>query len=104
MNRTNFYQELAVFDTKELDHLWNSLSGFKMLYQPTYYRVTSSDHMRPDIISYKVYGVVEFWWVICLVNSISSPLTDLVEGLVLTIPNKLDIYSFQRKYRLRRSR
>ena len=104
MDRTTFYQELSVFDTKELDHLWNSLSGFEMKYQPTYYRVDASDHMRPDMISYKVYGVVDFWWVVCLVNGISNPFTELTNGLVLTIPNKLDIYNFQRKYRLRRSR
>lgn len=104
MDRTTFYQELTVFGTKELDHLWNTLSGFEMQYQPTYYRVTAADHMRPDIISFRAYGVVDFWWVICLVNGISSPLTELVDGLVLTVPNKLDIYNFQRKYRLRRRR
>lgn len=104
MDRTTFYHELTVFDIKELDHLWNSLSGFEMQYQPTYYRVTSSDFMRPDIVSFRSYGVVEFWWVICLVNGITNPLTELVEGIVLTIPNKLDIYNFQRKYRLRRRR
>ncbi len=104
MDRTNFYQEVAVFGTKELDHLWNSLSGFEMQYQPSYYRVTSPEHMRPDRVSFKVYGVVDFWWVVCLVNGITNPLTELTEGLLLTIPNKLDIYNFQRKYRLRRSR
>ena len=104
MNRTNFYQELTVQDTKELDHLWNPLSGFEMQYQTAYYRVTATDWMRPDKISYKVYGVVDFWWVICLVNNITSPLTELAEGVVLIIPNKLDIYKFQRQYRLRRSK
>lgn len=104
MDRTNFYRELTVVDTKELDFLWNSLSGFIMEYQPSYYRTTAADSMRPDKISFTVYGVVDFWWVICLVNKITSPLTEIEEGTVLTIPNKLDIYSFQRQYRLRRSK
>ena len=75
-----------------------------MNHRVSYYRVSSADFMRPDMVSYRVYGVVDFWWVICLVNGVTSPLTELVDGLVLTIPNKLDIYDFQRKYRLRRSR
>lgn len=104
MNRTNFYHEVTVNNTKELDFLWNSLSDFKMDYEPTYYRVSATDVMRPDLISFKVYGVVDFWWVICLVNDISNPLVDIELGQILKIPNKIDIYNFQRSHRVRRSR
>jgi len=104
MDRTNFYQELLVVDTKELDPLWNSLSQFSMEYQPSYYRTTAADSMRPDKVSFTVYSTGDFWWILCLVNGITNPLIELVEGLVLTIPNKLDIYNFQRKFRLRRSK
>ena len=104
MNRTNFYTVVTVDGTQELDFLWNPLSAFLMDYEPTYYRVTAVDGMRPDLISYKVYGTVRFWWVICLVNQIDSPLTDIQPGSILTIPSKVDIINFQRKYRVRRSR
>lgn len=104
MNRLNFYNVVTVDDIPELDFLWNSLSDFKMKYAPTQYRVVGSDLMRPDLISYKCYGSVDFWWLVCLVNKIDSPLTDLIEGQVLTIPNQMDIFDFQRKYRVRRSR
>jgi len=104
MDRTNFYNVVTVDNTQELDHLWNSLSGFEEKYAPNYYRVEISDLMRPDLISYKNYGTVEFWWVICLVNSISNPLNDLTVGQILSIPAQQDIYSFQRKFRVRRSR
>ena len=103
MNRTNFYTVVTVDGTQELDFLWNPLSAFTMEYEPTYYRVTAVDLMRPDLISYKVYSTVRFWWVICLVNQIDSPLTDIQPGTILTIPSKLDISNFQRKYRVRRS-
>jgi hypothetical protein len=103
MNRTNFYNKLVVDGIEELDFLWNSLSEFEMQYRPEYYRVKSSDLLRPDIISYKCYGSVDYWWIILLVNNITNPFTDLVEGIILTIPSKLDIYNFQKKFRVRKS-
>jgi len=103
MNRTNFYHQITVGDVDELDFLWNSLSEFKMNYTPTYYRVAADDLMRPDMISYKCYGVVEFWWIIMLVNNIENPFIDLVEGAILTIPSRLDIYDFQKEFRVRRA-
>jgi len=101
MNRTNFYHILTVDGIQELDFLWNSLSNFPREYPSGYYRVEAIDILRPDIISYKVYGTVEFWWLILLVNGIENPFTDLLEGMILEIPNKLDIYEFQKTYRLR---
>ena len=103
MDRTNFYKVNTVTNVNELDFLNNSLSNFTMSYEVDYYRVSASDVMCPDMISKKVYGVEQFWWVICLVNNIVNPLLDIKVGTILKIPNKLDIYSFQRKYRLRRS-
>ena len=103
MNRINFYHEHTVEEIKELDFLWHSLSEFKMEYEPAYYRVRLSDLIRPDIISYKCYGVVDFWWIILLINKIDNPFTDLKEGDLLVIPSKLDIYNFQKRYRVRRT-
>ena len=103
MNRTNFFNIVTVSGTQELDHLWNSLSNFEMKYNPNYYRVVTADLMRPDLISYKNYGTVEFWWIICLVNNIDNPLIDLEIGQILSIPAQQDVYSFQRKFRVRRS-
>lgn len=103
MNRINFYHELVTEGSRELDFLWHSLSKFKMRYKPAYYRVRSSDILRPDMISYKSYGVVDFWWIILLVNRINNPFVDLREGDLLIIPSKLDIYDFQKKYRVRRA-
>jgi hypothetical protein len=101
MDRTKFYHEVTVDSIKELDFLWNSISDFEMRYDPGYYRVVASDIMRPYLISYKCYGVVDFWWIIMLVNGIECPFVDLQEGQLLMVPNKIDIYDFQRKYRVR---
>jgi len=103
MDRSNFYQKFTLNTVTQLDFLYNPLSKFEMIYDPDYYRVTGEDDMRPDKISFKMYGTPEFWWVLMLVNDISNPLVDIDPGLVLTVPNRIDIYNFQKKYRLRRS-
>jgi len=102
MKRTNFYNIVTVNEINELDFLWNSLSDFTLEYAVEYYRVVVQDSMRPDLISYRCYGTVEFWWLILVWNKIENPFTDLIEGMILQIPNKLDIYNFQRQYRMRR--
>lgn len=60
------------------------------LKEGTYYRytVTASDIGRIDLIAWKYYRNVYWWWVIALVNHISNPITDLTIGTVLLIPRK----------------
>jgi len=103
MNRSNFYQKVTVGGVPQLDFLHNSLSRFDMIYSPRYYRVMGDDGMRPDMISKKVYDTPSLWWVLMLVNDISNPLVDIDPGTVLIVPNRIDVYNFQKKYRLRRS-
>ena len=103
MNRTNFYHIERVDETNELDFLHNALSEFKLEYPPSYYRVNGIDEMRPEMISYRHYGTVHFWWIVMLVNGIDNPLSDIEAGQILKIPSKLDIYAFQKKFRVRRS-
>jgi len=103
MRRTLFYKKFTVEGIEELDFLYNSLSQFKMKYPPNYYRVEDVDISDPAIISDKCYGTVDFWWVVLLVNGIHNPFSDIVPGTILTIPNVLDVYEFQRKYRVRRN-
>jgi len=103
VRRTLFYKKFITDGVEELDFLYNPLSQFKMKYQPKYYRVDDSDIPDPGLISFKCYGVVDFWWIILLVNEIQNPFLELTVGMILTIPNVLDIYDFQRRYRVRRS-
>jgi hypothetical protein len=103
MDRTLFYQKFTVDGVEELDFRYNSLSRFSMRYPPKYYRVSGEDVPDPALISFKCYGNVGFWWVILAVNGIQNPFDEIQTGLILTIPNVLDIYDFQKKYRIRRS-
>ena len=50
------------------------------------YTVTTKDLKRIDLIAYRMYGDVNFWWVVAVMNNISNPLRDLVAGVTLRIP------------------
>ena len=43
---------------------------------------------RLDLISTLFYGESRWWWVIAQFNNILNPVDEIVEGRVLTIPNK----------------
>ena len=103
MKRTDFYTVLDVGGNQELDFLWNTLSEFTMNHTPGYYRATAGDVKRMYRISEKVYDTPQFWWIIALANGIENPLSDVPPGTLLIIPNILDIYAFQKKYRVRRT-
>lgn len=52
----------------------------------TYFKVTVEYENRLDLISYKVYGNCEYFWVIALVNNISNPLCVPLNS-ILRIPS-----------------
>lgn len=101
MDRTNFFQIVNVGNGDEYDHLYNTLSRFVTNYPVQYYRISQDDIMRPDLISYKAYGSVKYWWLVCYLNDIHDPFNDMTVGDLIKIPNILDIYSFYKKYSIR---
>lgn len=58
-------------------------------WQDTYYfdsrsddliaRVTPDDNLRPDLVSYKLYGTTDFWWLVCRLLSVANPLDGIAE-------------------------
>lgn len=101
MNRLRFFSKVIVDDKEQLDYLFHSLSNFEMVHDPGFYRIDATDVLRPDLISFKNYGTVNYWWFIMFVNSVFDPLSDLEVGHLLVIPNLLDVYDFFKKYRKR---
>ena len=89
---------------QELDFLHNTLSDIILDHTPGFYRVTTGDIKRLYRVSEKMYGTIEFWWIIALVNDIEDPFTDVTPGDLLLIPNVLEIYAVQKKFRIRRTR
>jgi hypothetical protein len=41
---------------------------------------------RPDLISYKAYGIPDLWWVIYEYNNISDPIFGLTIGQTIRLP------------------
>lgn len=103
MDRTKFFQKVFNTDTNvdELDYLWSNFDKFKPVYKPTQYRLNQTDMMRPDLISYRSYGTVNYWWLISYYNGCMNPLSDMVLGDVWDIPSINDIYAFIKKYKIR---
>jgi len=101
MDRTSFYNITNIGNGQEYDHLYNTISKFTVTYPVSYYRVTQADLMRPDMISYKNYTTVNFWWIIMVYNKVENPLTDMAVGDLLKIPALFDIYSFYKQYAFR---
>jgi hypothetical protein len=52
--------------------------------------VAYEERARPELISYREYKTIKLWWVILLNNAIICPL-DILEGMVLNIPNYSDV-------------
>ena len=102
MNRTKFFNKVTVDDVEQLDFLYNTLSKFSRKRVSTHYRTTVVDRKRPDLISYKNFGTVRYWWLICLINGLDDPFFDTAIDLVLEIPNILDISDFHKRYRVQR--
>jgi hypothetical protein len=87
---------------QEFDFLYQALSQFQLKYPTTYYRLTDTDVMRPDLVSAKVYnGNTQYWWVILLFNGIRDPFTEMKSGTLLEIPSVLDMYEIFKQYKLR---
>lgn len=101
MERTRFFEKVIVDNRQQHDFLFHTLSNFKIKNQVTLYRVDSTDILRPDLISFKNYGNVKFWWFILFVNGIQDPFKDIKVGMLLEIPDLLDFFDFSKKFKLR---
>ena len=101
MRRTDFYEKVTVDNTEELDFLDNNLSKLKLTRAAPFYRLSVVDRKRPDLISYKNYKTVGYWWLVCVANGIQDPFFETGIGRVVRLPNLLDVYDFFRRYKKR---
>ncbi len=56
---------------------------------------------RPDVLSYRIYGSSEYWWILCKFNQIDDMWNDMYVGMDIVIPNMLDINEFYSNMRRR---
>ncbi len=98
MDRTSFFDTETHNGIKEYDLLTGDISKFKAYYPIQYYRIEEDDLVRPDLISYKVYGTVKFWWLLMAFNGIHDVFNEMVTGTLIKVPNLLDVYTFYKNY------
>lgn len=63
-----------------------------------YIMITDEEVGRPDLISYKCYGGMNYWWFLMWYNGITDVWNDLSFGVVLKIPAQSKIDEFMRNY------
>lgn len=103
--RSTFIKTVCV----EKDFLLNTFRYFKFKRAFTQYRLQYEDYMRPDLISRKVFGKDDYWWIILKVNPEFQDIwndfaiNDDQEanypdafrvGYLINIPNLLDVQEF----------
>jgi len=62
--------------------------------------IVQGETSRPDNISHKVYGDVQYWWVIMFYNNITD-VNDIVTGLELNYPSLTDLEQYYFKLKSR---
>ena len=93
--RDSYYNTITDQNGKlQLDLLSSIFKDFKNFIKNKFVKIITIDdnlENKADLISYKYYGAVNYWWLICEVNNITDPLTELTRGKQLAIPSLSDI-------------
>lgn len=96
-SRTKFFNKNLLNGIKENDLPFNGFDPKYFKRAKTTYMIKADDVQRPDLISYKVYGRVNYWWIIMKINKIEDVWNDLVPGRQLQIPNVNDIDEYLKR-------
>lgn len=91
LDRTNFYNKFDVNGVKESDLVYNNWGLFELKRPIVFCQISRSFIGRPDLISYRYFGVIDYWWIILKINNIDDPWNDLVLGNQIMIPDANDI-------------
>ena len=101
MKRTDFFKTKVVDGNTEVDPLQNMLGTFSMKRDYAIHKIKEYENKRPDLVSYRYYNTIEYWWIICVANDIQCPLSEFVAGKDIKIPSILDIADFYRKEKVK---
>lgn len=87
--------KIDVDDSLEYDYLSAPEIDFTTFKKTEHvYIVRQIDIHRIDLISYRVYGNPNYWWVIARRNNIIDTHNDLYTGMKLYVPNLSELFSY----------
>lgn len=91
-NRSSYYVVNEVDGINEVDLSSIDLSNFKFR-EWKYILVKSDEVGRPDLISKRVYGTSNYWWILLALpqNAISDIWNDLRVGIAIYCPSLYDM-------------
>ena len=88
------YSTTGLFQEKFLDILeYRTIPEEK---DDVYRAVTATYHRRPDLMSFDLYGSVDFWWIFMMRNRdiIIDPIWDFTVGKGIYVPNELTLRDY----------
>jgi len=101
--RTNFTEEVTVDGVLEQDLVDNSWDLFKIKRPMTFFTVGRSYVQRPDLLSIKLYGKQNYWWILAKANpEIQDFWNDLEINSVIQVPSIRDIEDWYAEVRKKR--
>ena len=100
--RTNFLPKVENGnDVLEYDMILSNWDLFEIKNPIRFDNVKYGEVQRPDLLSYRIYGSSEYWWILCKFNQIDDVWNDIYVGQDLIIPSLQDIQLFYSNVRKR---
>lgn len=99
--RTNFLKQDTAYDIPEYDLILNNWDLFEINNPVGFETVKAIDIQRPDMMSYRIYGDSQYWWILCKVNGIDDVWNDMSIGDDIIVPNARDINEFYSRVKKR---
>jgi len=101
-SRTNFTEEVIVDGIIEQDLADNNWDLFEIKRPMTFFTLGRSYIGRPDLLSLKLYGKMDYWWLLAKANDIDDFWNDIKVGDVISVPDVRDFEDFYASVRKRR--
>lgn len=91
-----YYGVVKVQSDYEVDLLDTAISTFKnyLTRQFSYAQFRPEYVGNLDLLAKETYGDEKLWWVIAITNDVTDPFDSSNTGLLLKLPDILDVYDF----------
>ncbi len=99
-NRSNYSPLTSVNGLSERDMLLTNWDLFETKRGFVYDYLTVNDMQAPDLLSFRIYGRMDWWWILSKFNNIDDWWNDVSVGMRIKVPKAddiLDFYSNTRK-------
>lgn len=98
--RSVFYNKEEVNDVLERDLIMNRFDLFEIKRPASFFTITRTYLGRPELLSLKLYGTMDYWWILAKLNQLDDWWNDIHIGDVIQVPDINDIEDFYLSVRL----